>query len=197
MFRAASPLVVLVLLAGCLGGADPETPAAATPNVQAAGSGATATGTTATLAANETNASVVIPVATPVSYSGKTPAGACVFMAGVCQFPQGGTEDYHMLDPIAGQAKTLALQVTYGEQAPGMTFYVGVCMGEDEGAECLDYQTGPSPLVVEFDLSGYPPGTAFGISVGSLNEQAINAGVLLDAPVDFEVAGTLTSIPPA
>jgi hypothetical protein len=118
-------------------------------------------------------------------------------MAGVCEFPQAGTEDYHMLD-VAGQARTLALQVTYGEQAPGMSFYVGVCVGEDEGSECLEYRTGPSPLVAEFDLSGYPPGTAFGISIGSGNFDAAAHGVgVVFGPADFEVQGTLTSLPVA
>ena len=191
MLRAAIPLVVLVLLAGCLG-AEPETPAAP---VDASGAEATAAQDAEALE-NASTPAIVTPVATPVSYAGSTSASVCEFMAtGTCMAVQSGTEDYHMLD-VAGQAKRLALQVTYDGQLPGMDFYVGVCIGENEGSECLDYQTGPSPLVVEFDLSSYPPGTDFGISVGSLNTAATATGAMVFGPSEFQVEGTLTSLPP-
>ena len=199
MLRAAAPLVVLVLLAGCLGGAEPEatTAGASSSTAQEGAADASQASATLTPTENATDASAVIPVATPIAYSGHTPTGVCQFMVGQCLDAQQGTEDFHMLDPVAGQATLLALQVTYGEQAPGMEFYVGVCSGPDEGTQCTDYQTGPSPLVVEFDLSAYPPGTSFGISVGSLNTAAMQTATMVFAPVDFEVAGTLTSLPAA
>ena len=194
MLRLAVPLVLLATFAGCLGGGEPEAPAAAAPAADKASAETVAANATFAMEPDAANGTVV-PVATPIAYSGRTPASVCQFIAGQCLDAQPGTEDFHMLDPVEGQGKLLALQVTYGEQAPGMDFYVGVCFGPDEGTQCTEYQTGPSPLVVEFDLSSYPPGTPFGISVGSLNTAAMETATMVFAPVDFEVAGTLTSLP--
>jgi hypothetical protein len=196
MLRVAVPLAVLVLLAGCLGAKDdPVAPAAAGPQAQASGNGASATASLS--AVNDTPPAPPVPVVTPVSYAGRTSAGACVFIPNVCEFPQPGTEDYHMLD-VAGQAQRLVMTLTYGQQVPGMEFYVSVCASETEGEACFEYQTGPSPLAVEFDLSGYPPGAAFGISVGSLNAAGAGAGVgIVFGPADFSVEGALTSLPAA
>lgn len=193
MLRAATPLLVLVLMAGCLGGGEPEAPAAG------AASDGPSLGVESGEAAEVTaeNASEIpplVPIATPVAYSGTAPVGVCQFIAGQCAFATAGSEDYHMLE-VPGQAKTLALQVTYAGQAPGMDFYVGVCIGENEGSECLEYKTGPSPLVVEWDLSPYPPGTAFGISIGSVQTQATSTATMVFGPAEFDVAGTLTSLP--
>lgn len=196
MLRAATPLLVLVLLAGCLGGAEPEASTSETGSQTASPDTQPEATSEVKPSENATGSSGNVPVGTPVSYSGKAPVGVCQFIAGQCQFVVAGSEDYHMLD-VQGHATHLALQVTYSGQAPGMDFYVGVCVGEDDGSDCLDYLTGPSPLVVEFDLSSYPAGTQFGISIGSLNTAAEPAATYVFGPADFEVVGTLTTLPAA
>lgn len=194
--RLLVPLVLVLAVAGCLGGGDggaPETPAAAA-DTPASGAGDALGNTTLS---TDPDAETVSPVAVPVSYSGRSPLGVCVFAAGQCVVPQPGAEDYHLIEAPPGRPTHLSLQVTYSGQLPGMAFYVGVCVGADEGAECTDYQTGPSPLVAEFDLSAFPPGGVYGISVGSISEPAMNAGAAVFGPADFEVVGVLTLVPGA
>lgn len=181
----AIALPFLLTLAGCLGTDEPLDTAAAQADAP------TATNATAEADAS-TNATVVELVPIPVAYSGSTPTGVCAFMVGQCEFTSAGSESTHSLD-TAGKVMThLAVQFTYGEQKPGMAFYVALC--EDVGSHCTEYQTGPSPLVLEYDLESFPPGTAFTLSAGSVGGQAEAAGVITFAETTFDVKGTLTSV---
>lgn len=187
----ALTIAFVLALAGCLGGkADPVSSASvkATPTAPSATQAAT------NASANATDAPM--PVLLKVGYSGNTGTGACVFTVGQCQFAQPGVEDNHMFDPIKGTPTRLAIQFTYGEQKPGMEFYVGFCSGPDHATmSCGDYQTGPSPYLREFDLKSYPAGTLFGMSVGSLNGAGESGGAIVFADVAFQAEGTFTVIP--
>lgn len=195
MMRAVTPLVLLVLLAGCLGGSETEAPAAQAPEAAAAPAADAATVTATDAAANATAPGAALPVVTTISYAGSSPTGVCEWAAsGACVFMQSGAEDFHAVE-APGQAKLLSFQVTYTGTLPGMDFYVGVCAGENEATDCADYVTGPSPIAVQADLSSYPPGTVFGISIGALATPAMMAGVAVFGPADFQVEGTLTSVP--
>lgn len=194
MLRLALPLAFVVLLAGCLGGGDasseetPDAPKAGAPTANAA----TDPLVNASAAPQEP-----APVETIISYVGRSPVGVCDFIAtNACQHAQQGSEDYHLVE-APGQPTRLAVQVSYTGQAPGMDFYVGLCIGENEGVDCFEYVTGPSPVTFEADLRAYPPGTVFGLSVGSLHTAAVTVGVGVFGPADFEVVGAITSIPTA
>lgn len=128
-------------------------------------------------------------VETPISYSGTTPRGACTPIA--CQF-ESGSEDFHVIE-VVGQPVKLVLTITYGEQAPGHEFYVGICAGDDEMADCGDYQTGPSPMELEVDVSSFAADAPIGISTGSVFGPGAMAGVLVFGEADFDVVGTLSA----
>lgn len=193
LLRAVVPLVLLVLLAGCLDGSGNEAPAA---DAQTATPAADGTVTPAVEdVANATAPDAAMPITTPVSYSGSSPVGVCEFMAvGACVFPVAGSEDFHLIE-APGQAKRLNVQVTYAGQLPGLDFYVGFCSGDEEPTDCANYVTGPSPFTLDVDLSSYPPGTVFALSIGSVVTPAMMAGAGVFGPADFQVEGTLTSIP--
>lgn len=184
MTTRAIVLALSLLLAGCLAKDEAPVDAAATQadvgpdlaaNVTADAANATAT-----------------PTLTPVAYSGTTPVGACAFLVGQCQFIATGTEDYHLIQ-TEGQPVRLLLSIAYGAQQPGMSFYAALCEGENEGETCTEYVTGPSPLVLDYDLSAHAPGTLLGISVGSVNVDAAAAGTMLFGESTFDVTGTLTT----
>lgn len=186
-FLLLAPLALLA--AGCIGsaGTPEEAPTVAEPPAAAAEesltSGAEANATAAPAG----------PVPVPFSYAGSSPTGVCT-PVGVCEFAQGGAESYHVIEH-EGHATRLAAQVTYGEQLPGMDFYVGICVGPEGSVECGDFRTGPSPLVVEFDLAAHVPGQIVALSIGSVSTPAAMAGALVLGPATFEVAGTLTVMP--
>lgn len=193
MLRAFTILLVIALpLAGCLGKDEPLDTASVATNASAA-TNATSASASATGALDNAT-SVAAPVAVPISYAGSTPEGACVFVAGQCQWTQAGSEDDHAID-FTGTAKRIVVNITYGEQHPGFTFYVALCRGEgvDEGGvECPDYQTAPSPIVLDVDLSADPAGTKYGLSVGSVNDAGASAGAgMLFGAAEFSVDGAI------
>lgn len=191
--RAAFALALAILAAGCLGGDAPvESASVATPTAPAP-EAATASNATESVA----DESAVAPKPVSVSYTGTAPAGACVFPAQACQWT-GGSEDYHAI-AYQGRATHLAIQVTYADQAPGMTFYISLCRGEgtdETTVTCDDYQTAPSPMMLEFDLRGDPAGASYGLSVGSVSDAVGSTGAaMLFGPANFAVEGTLTVLP--
>lgn len=191
--RAVLLLTLSLVVAGCLGADEPVAQSAA---AQPADASVDAGAVAATIP--EDNATAAEPVDVPVSYSGSTPTGACVFPAGQCHWTQSGSEDYHAI-ASTGRATRISLSIAYADQAPGMQFYVALCRGEgvDESTvTCEDYQTAPSPILLDVDLSSDPAGTSYGISVGSVSDAtgATGAGMVF-GPSTFDVDGALTVVP--
>lgn len=188
MLRFALPIALALAAAGCLNNAPPEEDVA----TASAPEGAEA----AVVAPEQAMATEMTidegPLTTLVSYEGSTPAGVCQFIVGQCQWAEQGSEDFHMLD-VVGQAQWLTVAITYGEQAPGMEFFAAVCPADAEGGDgCSEYVTGPSPLMLDVDLTAFEGG--IGISVGSLNQAAGATGAFVFGAADFQVEGVLTSV---
>lgn len=188
--RAALLLTLFLITAGCLGGDEPAEEAAV-----AASTPTNADASAGTASAPEENATLAEPVAVPVSYSGSTPTGACAFPVGQCHWTQSGSEDYHAIE-ASGRATRISVSIAYADQAPGMQFYVALCRGEgaDESTvTCEDYQTAPSPILLDLDLSADPAGTSYGLSVGSVSDAAGATGAgMVFGPSTFDVEGVLT-----
>lgn len=183
-------LLAAATLAGCAGKPDAAT---------AAVSPAAVTATPAPNATANASMETPTPVPVPVAYQGTSAQGACTYgtPADQCQFSSSGTETFHKID-YKGRATHLAVQVTYPAQQPGFAMYVGLCASKPGAAvtsnDCADYQTAPSPMTLEFDLAKAPPGTAFGLSIGSVAAAPTPSGALLFAQSDFKVQGTMTTV---
>lgn len=189
--RALALPVVLLLLAGCTGGGEPE---AETANVSTQGAADAAPEADPTRnATEEPGPEPLMEISVPFSYSGTTPGGLCG-PAG-CVFPVAGSEDFHAIEHRGAPTK-IVVDVAYRDQLPGMSFYVGVCTGagaSEAETACRDYVTGASPIHAEFDLSQSAAGTQVALSVGSLSTAAGPAGAMVFSPSSFDATGTLTA----
>lgn len=186
-------LAAVLLLAGCLNAED--APAEGGDDVATAAVDA-AEPQNAVVEAEAAESAAIALLVTPIEYSGSTPVGVCNFIVGQCEWANEGTEDFHMLG-LQGAAQWLSVAFEFSGQAPGMQFYAAVCPAEAEGGDgCSEYVTGPSPLLLEVDLTQFPAGTDLGISVGSLNQEAAQSGTMVFGAADFTVVGTATSMPP-
>lgn len=186
--RSILLLTFALVAAGCVGASD-------APLETASADVASPGNATAAPIVETTSEDPAIPVAVPVSYSGSTPEGVC--SAAGCQWLSEGAEDYHPIEHT-GHATKLAVQVTYADVKPGMEFYIGICIGDgadETQVTCRDYTTGPSPLVVEFDLADHVPGQGIALSTGALNGLSTMSGLMVFSSSSFQVEGTLTVMP--
>ena len=182
-------LILALLAAGCVDTAETAERAAPSEGDASAIAGESGAGAPDEVAEAE---AVLVPIAVPVSYSGTTPEGSCSMLG--CHWVTAGSEDFHPIEH-EGKATKLAVQVTYRDVKPGMEFYIGLCLGDgaDEASvSCDGYVTGPSPLVVEFDLAGHVAGDQVALSTGALNGTSTASGVMVFTASSFDVAGTLT-----
>lgn len=188
MLRPLVAIVSLFALAGCLS-PEAEAPVEAASADDAGAMASAENAMAQTPAVDDAQAAPPL-VETPIAYEGSTPQGACTMVS--CHF-EGGSEDFHVID-VVGQPVKLTLTITYGEQIPGHEFYASVCHGEDESADCSEYETGASPLVIEYDLAAHPSDSPMGVSVGSVNFAAGAAGLMTFGPADFSVEGVLVTV---